>query len=52
LKLTSHGGNSTYAGAFAAVMANIVLVAYVVVAMQEDQAENDDGVRKDGKKDQ
>ena len=32
-------GNSTLAGAMAAVMANVVLVAYVVVAMREDASE-------------
>lgn len=32
-------GNATYAGGFAAVMANVVLVAYVVVAMKEDQSD-------------
>lgn len=32
-------GNSTYAGATAAIIANIVLVGYVVVAMMEDQSE-------------
>jgi vacuolar ATPase assembly integral membrane protein VMA21 len=44
-------GNSTYAGALAAVMANVVLVAYVVVAMQEDQSEQSSGPLGDGKKD-
>jgi len=36
---TVFGGNSTYAGAAAAIMANVVLVGYVVVAMMEDQSE-------------
>jgi len=33
-------GNSTFAGATAAIMANVVLVAYVIVAMREDQSES------------
>lgn len=32
-------GNSTFAGATAAIMANVVLVAYVVVAMREEENE-------------
>lgn len=32
-------GNSTWAGATAAIMANVVLIAYVVVAMKEDNSE-------------
>jgi hypothetical protein len=34
-----HTGNSTFAGAGAAVTANIVLFAYIFVAWQEDQEE-------------
>lgn len=32
-------GNSTFAGATAVIMANVVLVGYIVVAMREDQSE-------------
>jgi hypothetical protein len=31
-------GNSTYAGGAAAVVANIVVIAYIVVAIYEDKA--------------
>jgi len=36
---TVFGGNSTYAGATAAITANVVLVGYIIVAMKEDQSE-------------
>ncbi|KAF2204179.1 vacuolar ATPase assembly integral membrane protein VMA21 [Delitschia confertaspora ATCC 74209] len=34
-----YNGNTTFAGATAAIMANVVLIAYIIVAMKEDQSE-------------
>ncbi|KAL2154886.1 hypothetical protein VTH82DRAFT_3562 [Thermothelomyces myriococcoides] len=44
-------GNSTYAGALAAIMANVVLIGYIFAAMAEDQSERQGGAAKEGKKD-
>lgn len=42
------GGNNTYAGALAAVVANAVLFGYIIVAVAEDAEEEKQG-RKGGK---
>ncbi|RMZ81219.1 hypothetical protein DV737_g2644, partial [Chaetothyriales sp. CBS 132003] len=42
-------GSSVYSGGFAALMANVVLVAYIIVAVLEDQGEQ---TAKEKKKDQ
>ena len=44
-------GNSTYAGATAAIMANAVLIAYVFVAMTEDAEEQKGEKKKESRKD-
>jgi len=47
---TIFNGNSTYAGALAAVMANVVLMGYLVVAIQEDQSDQIEDAKKRDKK--
>jgi hypothetical protein len=37
--MTDCSGSATWAGASAAIMANVVLIAYVIAAMNEDQSD-------------
>ncbi len=40
-------GNPTFAGGLAALMANVVLIGYIVVAVRDDQAEQEERSKKD-----
>lgn len=40
--MLTFAGNATYAGGLAALMANVVLIAYVVMAFKDDQEEQAD----------
>ncbi|KAH0293581.1 hypothetical protein M436DRAFT_35232 [Aureobasidium namibiae CBS 147.97] len=46
---TIYSGNSTFAGATAAIIANVVLIGYVIVAMREDADERAEAEEKDKK---
>ncbi|PTB64164.1 hypothetical protein BBK36DRAFT_1124714 [Trichoderma citrinoviride] len=49
---TVFNGNSSLAGGMAAVLANVVLISYIIVAMKEDQTDLKEGGKPDSKKTQ
>ncbi|KAL6896164.1 hypothetical protein HDV57DRAFT_481482 [Trichoderma longibrachiatum] len=49
---TIFNGNSSLAGGMAAVLANVVLISYIIVAMKEDQTDLQKDDKPDSKKTQ
>jgi hypothetical protein len=46
-----HPGNSTFAAITAIVAANLVLVAYIITSLRDDQAEREAGKPTESRKD-